>query len=220
MWKSIIQHLPGTGGCLLQRVLTLSPHTLCGTGGRDPEEYLHSPDLADRMALACQWHSEHWKQHERLTRYGHYALGTPWQLYRDSPLWFIDRMHPHWSQDILAERLQTHQPESWIRITVRPEDQAFLEANQAAKGYHIHWQGEIEALAKLTDTMAHIPRWDIAFHSLFDWHSFREGIQRIDQALALELPWPQVHTVWQAWHAASLSTWLGAPPVTCKTVIQ
>jgi len=218
MWKSIIQHLPGTGGCLLQRVLTLSPHTLCGTGGADPKEYLHSRSLEDRMALALQWHTEHWKQHERLTQYGIYAQGTPWERYRDCALWFIDRMHPLWSLSTMAQRLTTHRPESWIRITVRPEDQAFLEANQAAKGYHIYWQGEIEAMAELTDRMAGIPRWDIPFHSLFDWHPFLAGCEQIDRALGLELPWPQVHRVWQAWHSASSRTWQGAPPVTCKTV--
>jgi hypothetical protein len=206
MLKSIIVYPPGAGGTLLQRVMTLDERTIWGSGGRSADETMERVGSDQRLQVSCTWgHSpDTWKEQEWLTRYGYISGPLPWERYVLSPLWFIDRAHPSGLLEPAGqERYQSHPPESVIMIEPSEQDRDLLEANQGTKGYTLHWDWEIECMARVRAQWAAIPTRTIPFHHLMHGGMFLSTMHGVGELTGLHMPPEYVRIIWASWQQAN-----------------
>jgi hypothetical protein len=204
MLKACILYLPGSGGTMLYRTLTLSTKTICGG-------YVNQ-DLSaqQRFNLYNQWNTADWKKAEKQERLSYKSGDREYADFVNTPKWLIDVWHPKefcdhidilWEPDLLFFELL---------IAINPTGyRTFLESNRNTKNYGLDWDQEWQHYVWCQHRFKDI--WvEYPFDHVLEVNKFLCMISEIDTTLNLGLDFDYVEKFWRNWHGASVKTWAKA----------
>lgn len=201
MLKACILYLPGSGGTLLYRTLTLSTKTICGN-------HLDR-DLLAQQRFDCynQWSSADWKKAERQELLSYKSGDRNYADFVNTPRWLIDVWHPVEFCDHINILWEPDLSFFELLIAVDPSGHRdFLERNQGVKNYRLDWDREWESYVwcqhRFKDIWVQYP-----FDHLLDLDEFLCMISQINARLDLGLDFDLVEKLWRSWYDESVKTW-------------
>lgn len=208
MLKATIIYLPGSGGTMLYKTLTLSEKTITGTSGTDLKEYEKKFTAEEKFHRYSGWDSKNWKKQEGRDSLSFKNGLTDFYHYEECELWLIDPWHPvefytmYTNNSLWGDNFY----EKVIIIQITDNHKEFLIKNQSAKFYKIDFDQEYQCQKKLQD-MFKDRLLVIPFDSFFNETSFLNQIIRLDEILNLELNLELVSKLWKEWFVESSKIW-------------
>ena len=208
MLKATIVFLPGSGGSMLYKTLTLSEKTITGTNCVDLEEYKKKLSAQEKFNRYVVWDANNWKK-EETKDYLSYKLGkVDFFHYEQSDLWLIDRWHPVEFAQLLESKTLWGDTfyQHVIFIDVDSTQQEFLSNNQETKKYTLNFVSELAQLRQLQHQFRDIS-CTIPFLTFLKQDSYMQEIEKLNQQLNLHLDMTLVEQLWQSWARESNLVW-------------
>ena len=208
MLKATIIYLPGSGGNMLYKTLTLSEKTITGTCGIDLKEYNTKLTAEEKFNRYSTWNSQNWKKGESKDRLSFKDGLIDFYHYEQCKLWLIDQWHPieFYTQYTKNAMWGDNFYEKVISIQVTPAHKEFLLKNQGTKQYQFDFDDEYQHQNKLSD-MFQDRLLTIPFDSFFKKDIYLDQIGQLNEKLNLELDLKLVAKLWQQWFQESSKIW-------------
>ena len=208
MLKATIIYLPGTGGHMLYKTLTLSEKTITGTNCADLEEYKKKLSAQEKFNRYVVWDANNWKKEEAKDFLSYRRGKVDFHHYEQSDLWLIDYWHPVefaqmlTSNNLLGDNFYQHV----IFIDVDFDHQEFLSKNQETKNYTLNFVSELTQLRQLQNQFRDIS-CTVSFSNFLNQVSYKQDIEKLNHQLSLGLDMNLVEQLWQAWSRESNLVW-------------
>jgi len=201
-------YVPGSGGVMLYKILTLSEKTITGTNGRDLNEYKTELTAQEKFNQYCSWDHTDWKNKEISHSLSFKEGLVDFHHYEQSDLWLIDHWHPEEFYNLYQQKNlwgKDFYP-TVIFIDVMPEHREFIENNQSKKVYNANFNQEYYHLGLLQHMFNDISI-TVPFDCFFNEPKFLQQIEYLDSELELNLNFDLVKDLYKNWIHESLLVW-------------
>jgi|688.fasta_scaffold523871_2 hypothetical protein len=208
MLKAVIVYVPGSGGNLLARSLSLAEHTIpCVPESLAQQQPNLKLTAAEKLKFYNNWNSNNWTATEKEIGIWYHQGKQDFVKYEQSDLLLIDHFHPVDFTNENNKKILWDTVNTWkhiIMITWQPNSVDLIHQLACLKRKDLNHSAQLpkEIAAYNCMLAAHLGP-TIAWENMQDEQSYINEIDRLAQALQLQLDLDLVRQLWQSWRHAT-----------------